>query len=361
MIRKTLLILMLCLLLTVPAPVSVQAENGLAVVDDSVMVDFPLRIDFNVAAASDTDILDIRLHYQVERMSYAQVTSEVSLQFIPARTVEASWSWDMRRIGGLPPGSKFAYWWSVADASGERIETDPVTIAVEDNRYSWQSLSEGMITLYWYEGDQSFARELMDVARQALVRLADFTGAAPERPIRIYIYATSADLQGAMIFPQEWTGGVAFTRFGVLAIGIPPNRIDWGRRAMTHEMTHLVIHQATFNPYNDLPTWLSEGIAMYAEGELEAPYTTLLERATNEGGLISVRSLSSPFSAYARESALSYAESYSIVDYLIASYGPGSMLELLETFRQGTGYDEALQKVYGFDMDGLDGQWRAGR
>jgi len=33
------------------------------------------------------------------------------------------------------------------------------------------------------------------------------------------------------------------------------------------------------------------------------------------------------------------------------------MLELLNTFRQGSGYDEALQKVYGFDMDGLNELW----
>ena len=34
------------------------------------------------------------------------------------------------------------------------------------------------------------------------------------------------------------------------------------------------------------------------------------------------------------------------------------MLELLLTFRQGSSYDAALEKVYGFDMDGLDALWR---
>jgi hypothetical protein len=35
------------------------------------------------------------------------------------------------------------------------------------------------------------------------------------------------------------------------------------------------------------------------------------------------------------------------------------MFELLNTFRQGSGYDEALERVYRFDMDGLDTLWRA--
>ena len=34
------------------------------------------------------------------------------------------------------------------------------------------------------------------------------------------------------------------------------------------------------------------------------------------------------------------------------------MLELLNTFKQGSSYDAALETVYGFDMDGLDAMWR---
>jgi hypothetical protein len=71
-----------------------------------------------------------------------------------------------------------------------------------------------------------------------------------------------------------------------------------------------------------------------------------------------VRSLASPFSAYAGEAALSYAESYSLVEFLTSSYGQDKMFSLLSTFREGATYDGALEKVYGFDMDGLDERWR---
>ena len=55
---------------------------------------------------------------------------------------------------------------------------------------------------------------------------------------------------------------------------------------------------------------------------------------------------------------LSYAESYTVVDYLITTYGKDKMLELLETFREGASYDGALTEVYGFDTSGLDQRWR---
>jgi hypothetical protein len=161
-----------------------------------------------------------------------------------------------------------------------------------------------------------------------------------------------------MIYPQEWTGGVAFTRYGIMAIGIDPAKLDWGKRAIAHELTHLVIHQITLNPYSDLPTWLDEGLAMRNEGPLESVFTAYLNRATDEESLISVQSLSSPFSAYAGEATLSYAQSYSLVEFLIDSYGQGKMFELLSTFREGSTYDGALEEVYGFDMDGLDVRWQ---
>jgi len=330
----------------------------LAIFDNSAEAEFPFKLHFNLSAESEVDITDIRLCYTVDRTSFAQVISEVYIEFVPDTAVDVQWTWDMRKTGGIPPGSGVDYWWVVENAWGDKVETKPVRVQFDDNRYSWRSLTGGKVTIYWYEGDRAFAQELMAMAQQALTRLTEDIGAYLERPIELYIYADAQDLQGAMIYPQEWTGGVAFTRYGVIAIGISPVNLYWGERAIAHELTHLVVHQMTLNPYSSLPTWLNEGLAMYAEGELEPVYRELLNGAITEGDLISVQSLSSPFSAYAAEASLSYVQSYSLVEFLIGDYGRGEMLELLNTFRQGSGYDEALEKVYGFDMDGLDTLWR---
>jgi len=161
-----------------------------------------------------------------------------------------------------------------------------------------------------------------------------------------------------MIFPMEWTGGAAFTEFGIIAIGISPSQVDWGRRALVHELTHLIVHQVIFSPYGKLPTWLDEGLAMYNEGELDPYLRPYLQKAISEDELISVRSLCSPFSAEPEKAYLSYAQSYSLVEYLLDNYGQAEMLNLLTLFKQGSTYDEALAKVYGFDIDGLDSRWR---
>ena len=358
--KKVILpVLVILLSLSLVIPGAVKADSGIIVSDTSAEVNFPTDITFSITASSDVTITDIRLRYSVERESFAQVTAEVYVNFAPAESVDAQWVWDMRRTGGLPPGACISYWWTITDSAGRKTETEPSMVHVEDERYDWKTMQQGQITLYWYEGDDSFVQELMTAEQDALVRLEYNTGVELEKPVNMYIYANQEDLLGAMVYPQEWTGGVAFSQFGIVAIGIETgqSQLAWGKRTISHELTHLVIHQLTDNPYNYLPTWLDEGLAMSSEGELELSFVFALSWAEAENSYISVRSLCSPFSAYVEQTMLAYAQSYKIVAYLIDRYGSEKMFELLNTFKQGIGYDEALIKVYGFDMDELNTLW----
>ncbi|MGB6873568.1 MAG: peptidase MA family metallohydrolase [Dehalococcoidia bacterium] len=360
MIKRIALITSALLLLLSPSLVA--AGDDIAVIASDVDVNFPSQAVFTLEAESYVDIVDVRLYYQVDKMNYAEVVSEGWADFTPANRIEANWVWDMRNAS-LPPGAEVTYWWMIEDADGNRFETSPEIMHFDDERYLWQSLTStapqgGELTLFWYEGGDSFARKLMDTCKEGLARLTQDIGTYSEKPIKIYIYASTSDLQGAMIFPQEWTGGVAFTEFSTIAIGISPGELDWGKRALVHELTHLVVHQATFSPYGQLPIWLDEGLATYNEGELAPVFRSYLEEAILEDELISVRSLCSPFSAYYEIACLSYAQSYSLVEYLLDNYGQDRMLDLLTILKQGSTYDEALTEVYGFDIDGLDARWR---
>ena len=355
MIRRVGLAVLALLLLLVPS--LINARSGISVLNSSVEVYFPTKLVFNLQAESSANIVDARLHYQVDRMNYAPVVSEGWAEFAPAASVNTSWIWDMRRAS-LPPGARLTYWWTITDADGARLETPPAGVHFEDDRYRWRNLTEGNITIFWYQGDDTFARELMDSCQEGLARLTEQFGAYPGRPISIYIYASSAELRGAMIFPQEWTGGTAFIEFGIIAIGISPDSLDWGKDALVHELTHLVVHQLVFSPYGSLPLWLDEGLAMYNEGELDPDLNYYLEKAISEGSLLSVRSLCSPFSSDLDKAYLSYAESYSLVEYLLDSYGGEKMLHLLTLFKRGSTYDEALTGAYGFTISELDARWR---
>lgn len=336
------LLVLVSLVLTACSKASPGAVNinGFNVILSKPEVDFPDSITFDIDVAAKADISKITLQYQVQQVSVFPVTSVAFPTFTATSRVKTSWKWVMTQTGGLPPGTDLSYWWAIEDAQGNTAQTPVSTLSFDDQRHSWKSLSENGITLLWYQGNDSFIQQLMTAAKAALDRLAGDIGAQLQDKVSIYIYASTSDLQSAMIYPNEWTGGVAYPEYHTIAIGISPDNLDWGKGAIAHELSHLVVHQVTFSGYGiELPTWLDEGLAMYTEGSLESDMVSALRNAIIQNNLISAKSLCSPFPAEADAATLAYAESYSLVKYLLEQYGGQvKMQEFLNAFKQGSGY-----------------------
>jgi len=347
--------LALCCLLIPLAPAA-SAPDSLQVTSSSVEAEFPVRLVFSIEAESANPITDIRLKYQMDKMNYASVTSEAWPQFESSTAVDTSWTWDMRRTS-LPPGAGLVYWWEVRDSTGAVLETSPEVVVFSDDRFEWMTLDSESVRIHWYEGNDAFARELADVCEGAVETLAVDVGTRVDRNIDVYIYASSADLRQAMVYPQEWTGGVAFTDYGIVAIGIGADSLDWGIRALRHELTHLVVHAATFSPFGRLPTWLDEGLAMYNEGEAAESFESILYAAAGQDMLISLRTLSGPFSSDTQKAYLSYAESESVVRYLLDEYGSAAMHDALMAFKDGETMEDALNLSFGLGLDEVEGAW----
>lgn len=341
-------------------PPASAASSGITM-SSSVQTSFPDSITFKVHAQSGSNIKQLRLHYVVVRQNLASVVSEGWAQFNPATTVDTKWFYDMRKAS-LPPATEIQYWWTAQDASGKTAETGKATMSFDDTRFKWQSIASAPITLYWYSGSTSFAKALLQAGQDGLKRIADDIGVvpAPGSSVKVYIYGSLADQQSAGLFLPQWEGGVTFYDFDVSTIPVPTDQLDLGETTIAHELTHWTVHTLTFNPYGaGLPTWLDEGLATYGESATVNPvYTQWLKSAIASNQLISVRSLSGPFSAVASQAYTSYGEANSIVTFLIRQYGKDRMDQLLQVFHQGSGYDEALKQVYGFDQDGLDALWR---
>jgi len=355
MIRKTVTALVLLLILLIPARVS--ADSDINLVDSSTKIDFPNLLTFNIKAESSAPITRIRLRYEVDKMTYAPSFAEAWPEFQPGKSVSSSWSWDMRK-GSLPPGAKITYWWVIENSAGNRFVSSKESLQFDDTRYKWQQVSENMITIFWYQGSNSFANQLLKAAVDARTRLEGDTGAVLDKPVSIYIYATYQDLRGSIVAPEEWTGGVAYAGFNIISIGISTNNLDWGKGAVAHELGHLITHQVTTSPYAaSLPPWLDEGLAMHAEGPQSDSDKEALRKAINDGTIATLKSLSSPFSADPQEAFYDYAVSQSVIEYMTSSFDKDKVNNLLVQLNNGNTMDDALMKVYGFDLDGLDKAW----
>ena len=356
MIKKLLIFLLIIALCLIPSITSAAAGN-IKVTGSSTKIDFPSTLIFNVKAESNSDISRIRLCYEIDKMTYAPTFAEFWPEFTPGKSVATRWTWDMRK-GSLPPGARVTYWWVIEDSAGNKLTTPKDVIYFNDTRYKWQKVNDGQVAVNWYDGSRSFTEELLKASVDAINRQARDTGAYLDKPVNLYIYGNYRDLRGSLVATEEWTGGVAYAGFNIISIGISPNNLDWGKKAVAHELGHLVVHQITFSPYGaDLPPWLDEGLAMHAEGEQNKADHDALVNAIEKDNVYTLKSLSSPFSADPEEAYFSYAQSQSVVEFLINKYGKDKLYELLILMRDGYAMDDALLKVYGFDLTGLNQAW----
>lgn len=353
---RTLLIIILSLIVLL-TPAHAAAAGDIKLIKSSTENEFPNLLTFNVRAESPAPINRIRLRYEVDKMTYAPSFAEAWPDIQPGKNVSASWTWDMRK-GSLPPGAKITYWWVIEDNAGNRLTTPREILSFDDTRYKWQKVGDNKISIFWYQGNRSFADELLKAAQDAATKLGKDTGVFIERPVSFYIYSNYRDLRGSIVAPEEWTGGVAYAGFNIISIGISPGNLEWGKKAVAHELGHLITHQVTVSPYGaTIPPWLDEGLAMHAEGEQDNSDKEALVKAIEDGRLATLQSLSSPFSADPQEAYHAYAQSQSVVEYIINTFGKDKLNHLLVLLNDGNTMDDALLKTYDFNLSGLDEAW----
>lgn len=338
-----------------PVQPALQAE----VTRNEIILNFPETATFQLSITNDVEITSIVLEYGNEQQTCGDVIAKAFPQFTPGTSVEAEWTWEMRQSGSLPPGAQLWWRWRVTDASGNEAVTETQTATWLDDDRNWQTVSNGdFLRLHYYEGDQAFIADLAKAAYSGLLFNETQSGLKADSPIHIYIYNGTDDLKEAILYEPSWTGGQAFPDQDIVIIGISESDLEWGRDAMVHELTHVLVGHLTFSCLGDVPTWLNEGLAVYSEGGLDIYSQQQLEDAIRDDTLLSVRSISGGFSEVPDKAYLSYSQSYSLTKYLIETYGQEEMTALLVSLRDGTTIDEALLQTYGFDIDGLEDAWR---
>ena len=338
--------------------VSAAPSREVTVVQNEAALDFPNAITFHGRFRSDSQITDVTLEYGTTELTCGTVVAKARPDFTPGGDVRVQWTWDMRQSGSLPPGATIWWQWVVEDASGV-TRTPRETVTWLDDKYDWKTISGGNANLHWYSGSQSFGQQLHDAATGALARMEADAGLKADAPVDLYIYGDFTDMRDAILYEPGWTGGIAYPEYNSVIIGIAPDDLAWGRSTIAHELTHVLVGHLTFSCLTSVPTWVKEGLAVYSEGKLDASSAAQLQAAIDEDTLLSVRSLSGGFSEVPGRAYLSYSESYSLVKFLVETYGRDKMTGLLLQLKDGVPIDDALTAVYGFDVGGLEDAWRA--
>lgn len=174
----------------------------------------------------------------------------------------------------------------------------------------------------------------------------------PLRPVVVLLY-TPEEFARVRSTPS-WVGALydGKVRIPVSGDNLSPRDI---KKILWHEYTHAVINDRTGN---NCPRWLHEGLAQYQEAKVDPIDLPDLGRDRNR--LIPVLQLDRAF-GFDQPPArvrLAYAQSYSLVGYLINRYGLWRINAILEELGKGKDWREAFENEFLFPLADLEKEWR---
>jgi hypothetical protein len=231
-----------------------------------------------------------------------------------------------------------------------------------DTRFPWRSVTDGLVTVNYYDDRQRDAEIMALVARETIDKAAALMGASFDFPIRIWVYANRRDFQIAVahesVSSDPGVLGQAHepdTFILVVDRLSSPSALDTAR----HELTHLVTARALSRGANRsaYPSWLNEGTSVYFQvSPNDVGYVEALEKAIKEDKVIPLKLLTS--GTRNRNVGLFYGEGYSVVKFLVDSYGAEKFAQMIAAFNRTGQIDEAFKETYGADQTGIYERWR---
>jgi len=243
---------------------------------------------------------------------------------------------------------------------------DEVAGLLDKVRREWQIEEEmrleyrGHFQLSFVDGEHAsaLASDILETLEDAYVEVGSDLAYYPDVrvPVLLYSHRDYADVTDS----PAWAGAVYDGKIRLPLAGM---------RGMTkrfsailyHEYMHVLVH---FLAGRNVPVWLNEGLAELAGRRIDPSPLADLTEVIESGQLLEWRDLVKPFSGLAEDRvSLAYEQSYSLVDFMVDSYGWHNMAELLEGLGKQQEWQAAVADVYqeyGLDWPAIQKEWQAG-
>lgn len=166
----------------------------------------------------------------------------------------------------------------------------------------------------------------------------------------------------------ETSGTIALCKYNKLMFTSPRGLVrgyGW-RDTVSHEFVHYYV---TKKSADTVPIWLHEGIAKFLEARwraepgvpLDPPQEDLLARSLAADKLVTFQQMHPSMAKLPSQeaAALAFAQVHMVIDMLWRKKGFTALNALLDRLRAGMALDAALDKTYGYDLDGLWKTWKA--
>lgn len=351
--KRVLLVALALFALSIAGRGLVDAQSAIEVTNNSGQIDFPSGISFTLSATAPSAVTDVRFNYRV-------APDGVRASAVPQCTSGAAFTCTYRLVSSpsnlLIPQAEVTYSWTI-ELGATTEDTPGQKVVYQDTRFQWKTLTEGNMAIWYYSGSEDDARAVLHAGYDSEQMSSALLQTTVDYPVKLIYYATAEEMQPAIQSNNDegvvTLGEVVYSDTAMISADAAPEEIA------RHEVAHIVQRAAMKGPYR-APDWAIEGMAVYAQSRPLGGQRDAIESAIRSGQVLSVRSMSSASSGALSENVfLFYGEAWSLVKFLIETYGEQKFADYFRAIDAGAGDASSLQQVYGFNQDGLENAWRA--
>jgi hypothetical protein len=262
------------------------------------------------------------------------------------------------QLAYVPLGVPLTYFWELSHNGEVVLSTNEETTVWIDSRFDWDIQASDQVTVYTYDMDADFAQWMLESSQATIDDLEQRYELDAIDPITIWIYTDSGAFAATrQVNTREAIAGISYPAVSLVAAVVPDgNEREYGR-VIPHEISHQVLFHATENPFSFPPLWLDEGLATHYQTGGNSHYAEMVWQAQQQGTLFNITSLNTSFPFQPAQATLAYAASWSMVDYIETTYGPGGISALIEAFGEGLPVDDAIPQALGIPAPQLNSDW----
>lgn len=266
----------------------------------------------------------------------------------------ATYRWDAA-ARPVTPNTRITYRWRATTAGKVSFSSEGALVYDDDRAgLDWHTASMGAATVHWYGGAEGQARRFGQLTADAANAAETLLGHTLSGPIDIFVYVSRDEFFGALgPDAREWTGAATFPWLRTIFMWLNAGSADYLEKTIVHEVTHVVFHDATDNPFHGPANWFNEGLATWAErGSSDTQHATVAGEA-GSGGVLAFDAIVDQFPIGGQAAGLAYAEGATMIQLIVDRYGRGAIAKIAAAWRAGATDAEALEAGTGLPADEL--------
>jgi len=222
------------------------------------------------------------------------------------------------------------------------------------------SCQRGPVTVFGAPGDRAAACQMADRALELHRRIGRDLHLRETVEVSIILATPRLAPEELPLDPKTlppWLAGVALSGRQIILIRVQPGRTAADHDSLlAHELTHVIL-KGDYPLSAAWPRWFKEGLAMRQSRGEGLRLHASLSLAAARGRIIPLDSLWSSFPNHQAGSRVAYAQSFSVLAFLISRHGEDVFAQFMQELRSRD-FAGSFAAVYGYGLGRMEKEWR---